>query len=136
MKTQLGLGSTPHTCNLIKAKCRPGQTVRSQIRNWPRMTLQYLLAINNIQSERNNRADQGAECARFGSTNTEIGTLHRSPKGLRAKMKLSLPRTVAHRDLSFRPLKTNAKRFSRIPVRDLPYQHGKCPSSERKQNLR
>ena len=38
------------------------------------------VVINNIKTERNKNAALGMACARFGSTYTEIGTLHRRLK--------------------------------------------------------
>ena len=77
---KLGLGLAHHTCNSMTVECQAGQTVRSQIRDWPRPTQRYPLAINNIKTKRNNKAEPGMACARFCSTYTEIGSLHRSLK--------------------------------------------------------
>ena len=79
-RTKLGSGFAHHTCNPMKVEYRAGWRVRSQIRDRPRLTQHYLLAINNIKTERNKKADPDTACARFGSTYTEIRTLHRSPK--------------------------------------------------------
>ena len=134
-KTKLGLGSAHETCSPMKEDCRAGRTLRSDIRDQPRPTQRYPLAINHIETERNNKAELGTACACFGTTYTEIGTQHRSLKILSAYMKLGLPGTVSHRNLSLCALKTNAKNISRMPVHNPPDHRGICPSSERKQNL-
>ena len=64
----------------------------------------------NAITEKKRKAEPGMTCARFGSTYTEIGTLHRSPKGLNANMKLGLPSTVAQWNLSFRRFEDQRKK--------------------------
>ena len=56
-------------------------------------------------------------------------------KGLGANLKLGLPGTVAHSNLSFRRFENQRKKISRMPVRDMLDQRGKYPPSEQKQNL-
>ena len=68
------IGSAHHTCHPMTVECRTGRKVRSQIRDWPRLTQCYPLAINNIKTERNKKAEPGRACASFSSTYTEIGT--------------------------------------------------------------
>ena len=80
METKLGLHSAHHTCHPMTVKCRAGRTMRSRIRDWPRPTQRYPLAIKNIRTQTNTKAELSMACARFSSTYTESGTLHRSPK--------------------------------------------------------
>ena len=72
-ETKLRSGSVHHTCHPMTLECRAEWTVRSEIGDWPRPTQRYSLAINNIRTERNKKAEPATACARLGSTYTEIG---------------------------------------------------------------
>ena len=63
------------------------------------------------KNQRNKKAELGMVCARFGSTYTEIGTVHRSPKRPQDKHEIRPAGTVAHNKLSFRHFKDQRNKY-------------------------
>ena len=108
-ETKPGLGLAHHTYNCMTAECRAGWTVRSQIRDWPRLTHRYPLAINNIKTEIN-KSEPGGHVLVSAARTLKLGLYIGAQKGLSANIKLGLPGTVAHRNLSFRRFEDQRKK--------------------------